>query len=69
MKGLTLPDAAGRDGRPRNMEPGENPGQLALLYPVTKSHLANPKPFWFPFEPGGARVKAGRRSEAGSQNT
>lgn len=33
------------------MEPGENPGQLALLYPVTKSQDANPKPRWFPSEP------------------
>ena len=26
---------------PRDMEPGENPGQLALLYPVTMSHDVN----------------------------
>ena len=29
--------------RPRSMEPGEIPGQLALLYPVTKPHIANLK--------------------------
>ena len=51
------------------MEPGENPGQLALLYPVTKSQYANLKLWWFPFEPTEDRVKAGPRSEAGSQNT
>ncbi len=37
--------------RPRDMEPGENPGQLALLYPVTMSQYANLKTWWFPFEP------------------
>ena len=37
--------------RPRNMEPGESPGQLALLYPVTKSQYANLKIRGFPFEP------------------
>ncbi len=51
------------------MEPGGNPGQLALLYPVTKSQYANLKLWWFPYEPADYRVKAGWRSEAGSQNT
>lgn len=49
-------------GRSRDMESGENPEQLALLYPVTMSHDANPC-----LKKAG--VKAGRRFEAGSQNT